>query len=1240
MPQSFDSQTFNVQYWAGTFRAKTRQVIHQNLNSHLDTRFAMTDSNHSHDLSADYEKFLSVAVEKHGARILTLEQIADITGGKAYKPGQILTGNAFEQGQTANDVLVLRALNHRGKTKREIDAFSLKARLTADAASGVKQDQFLKPGDALILIVGKAGNVARFDDEFAIIRAVATDKHFVIHLRDQFAELFGKHGLSRLLSSKLYQKYIQSLADGNKVRKLDPRKLAGIKIPILPRDKAIILNTLFHVLPESSLEKILSVLDRHQASATAINYFSQTPAWRDFSKLPTGTPIAETRSYLRKLIKEHGEVFLSEAHDPTYLFAVWMRQFVMAAKYLEEILKSSPTAEKVLTLQGWKSELQDRSKSFQSALEGFRTEAKKDFQDIRDEVFGICDGITKVMLTLGEQSEHEVMAQVKESVPLHPLSREDAARRSKRARALTELWDMMRGSRLGGEEQYAYPFLWNLMLDAGTNDFPGQMDRNALVQLLAAFSSRSIIHGQACAWFQNILPRIPESEWIAVMRQFGSWLTHVDEGTAKSLIQDLLEDVEARAWRMTGWNSYPKELLTFVVEAARVPANGTVYVPYTPSFGFSRFLPSNAQGFFQFRSEHEAGIFAIHEVISGGHSTFVVADPLSEGTPFDENFSAAIAAPPFNGRAGRNEYPTEIRCIENALSVIKPGGRAVVCVSPAFLMRRGGRYAEYREHLTCSNLVEAVIQLPSRLLSGSSISLSLLVLDTSVSLTKETLFIDASDCVVSGVSERVPKLDVEKLLTRFSDGQHPSCRRVDEEGIRAKEYDLTPARYIAQQEIEVPEHHRLCRFGELVSPKRFPRCQPGDLGVQLTPRHFGSPLSVEPQSFESLEVVDAPGLSNPRLFNRANADALIVSPIFSKDGLGACLFHHNGRDLLLRPDMLTFEVSSDQIDPQWLMLALSSELTRRQLEPLVSTAGIPRVRRELLMDLILVVPDTKQQQRALLALHKESALKSRAKELGLEEHIQSIKKGFLDDLRLKKHSISQITNDIKSAIAVILDELAKKGSISAEQIISPRRSIIFSDYLQGMSQKCGVLGGLIDKLTEENKHEPLAQLNLADAMKKVEKEYRGENFQLRFFIESRSFVDQTTGDSIKPLIRIGENDFQILCRNIIDNAKRHAFKGDFKGASILVDAELLYEEQVIELCFMNNGAPFPKGMDIERFVLRGEKAGSAGNTGTGGYHIKSIMDHVGGRLEICSPPFDEYSTEIRLLFPICHDDTL
>jgi signal transduction histidine kinase len=246
----------------------------------------------------------------------------------------------------------------------------------------------------------------------------------------------------------------------------------------------------------------------------------------------------------------------------------------------------------------------------------------------------------------------------------------------------------------------------------------------------------------------------------------------------------------------------------------------------------------------------------------------------------------------------------------------------------------------------------------------------------------------------------------------------------------------------------------------------------------------------------------------------------------------------------------------------------------------------------------------------------------------------------LDDLRLKKHSLSQITNDIKSAIDVLSVVLARDGSISADQIVSQRRSICLREFLSGMSKRCGALCDSLDKLTEEYKYETLAPLPLMKAMQIIENECVDEDFHLTISIDKQTFVDQTTSRAIKPIIRIGANDFQSLCRNIIDNAKRHGFKDSPDGATIRVDVSLIQEEQKIALAFRNNGAPFPEGVDLRLFVLRGEQAGSTGNTGTGGYHIKSIMDHVGGRLEIDNSFVDDFPVEIKLLFPISPDETL
>lgn len=286
-------------------------------------------------------------------------------------------------------------------------------------------------------------------------------------------------------------------------------------------------------------------------------------------------------------------------------------------------------------------------------------------------------------------------------------------------RALFEISDLMRGLRIAGDELYALPFLCMLIEEVGLNQVGPRTDRNAIIRMLTGFSSRSAAHQQACDWFQNIIPRIPDSELSDIVVRLKNWLSHVDIKAARVLILALLQAVPSRAWRVTGPPPFSKELLTFMVDLARIPDGGNVQVPYPPSFSLPRFLPSTATAHFEVASEHEAGIFAIHEIITESKSSFKVADNRLEKSISGKQFSTVIAAPPFNGRTQGPGAPAEITCITQAMETLKDGGRAVICVTPGFLMR-SGRWKAFREHLTSSNALECVIQLPPRLLEGTS----------------------------------------------------------------------------------------------------------------------------------------------------------------------------------------------------------------------------------------------------------------------------------------------------------------------------------------------------------------------------------------------------------------------------------------------------------------------------------------------------------------------------------------
>lgn len=382
-------------------------------------------------------------------------------------------------------------------------------------------------------------------------------------------------------------------------------------------------------------------------------------------------------------------------------------------------------------------------------------------------------------------------------------------------RALFEISDLMRGLRIAGDELYALPFLCMLIEDVGLNQVGPRTDRNAIIQMLTGFSSRSAAHQQACDWFQNIIPRIPDSELSDIVVRLRDWLSHVDIKAARVLIQALLQAVPSRAWRVTGSAPFSKELLTFMVDLARIPDGGNVKVPYPPSFSLSRFLPSTATAHFEVASEHEAGIFAIHEIITESESSFKVTDNRLGKSISGKQFSTVIAAPPFNGRTQGSGDPAEITCITQAMETLKDGGRAVICVTPGFLMR-SGRWREFREHLTSRNVLEYVIQLPPRLIEGTSVAPCLIVLDMNRIQSDRTLFVDASDCLKPPGSGRFPSLDTARLSAVIREGGSSCALRVDNAGISSKEFDLSPARYIVLQDIEAPAHHRLCRFAELV----------------------------------------------------------------------------------------------------------------------------------------------------------------------------------------------------------------------------------------------------------------------------------------------------------------------------------------------------------------------------------------------------------------------------------------
>ncbi len=1182
---------------------------------------------------ADYERFLDQAEKKHGAQILTLDQIGVIRSGINCPTSHLTKKGSPTQDAESRVVRVVTARNDRGSNNRQLELIDLETTLVPEVAVALSDDELLRDGDLLVALSGYPGKIKRVRDICSdlmesgiLIPAVATNRYAILHLHDSFkADLGGFEMVAKLLASEPYQEAFKTLAVGDRTKKIDVATLGKFKIPLLPLEKRLLLDLALNE-EEVTIQAMLGAMNKALISVDAIRCFTGTPEWRHFSEQASTAPTGELRSELSRLVAIHAKEVLDQGPSQDDPFLDWIRQFTGVADSLEQILKRPLTAEQILSLQQWRGRVADAKSPYESAWTTFREAIELDPEKIRDAVLERSKGVIEAIRTLSLRCERELTQELNAS--------------QERERAISEFWEISRGSGLRGTDFFVLPFLLMLAKEPRVQEALEHSNKNAFDAALFELMSRSRTFQTAVQWFKSVQSKIEEPQLWQILKKGRNLWANQGEAGLEILVSNFLQQIPGRGSRFQGEPAMPAEAMAFMIAAAGLTPPGQVYVPYAPGYGFSGVLPAGVEGYFQFRTEHEAGIFAIHEMAAGRHSPFEVSDPTTHWNPLDRRFNAVIAMPPFNQRISRNSDPVEVACIKKALSALSPRGKAVICVNSGFLMRSDRVVRDFRRELVTDSEIEAVIQLPSGILAGSSIAISLLVLRNSERKMQSVRFIDATDCVVSGQRNEPPRLDLAELQKRWHDDSHSKSRSVAMEELERKEFDLTPARYLVA-EIMAPDNHTLIRLGDLISQIRFPRCQLGDRGIPLGPRSIPSIGSLDSVSFENHEVIDAEGLTHLENTIRVNKSALIINPIFSRDGLAACLFEHNGVDLfLLRPDMLTFEVKSELVDTQWLLLALGSELTRKQIEALTVGIGIPRVRQSLLLDVKLAVPNQKSQQRALVAFHKESLLKSRAKELGLEDLVHTLKSRFRNELRQRRHNLAPAVNQIKSRIETLSKTLEIGGKISADQIISRASLVSFKDYLQSTSLECEYLCRSVERLAEESLFETPKPLDFIKELRNLAKKHSPDGIKVSVEVDEISFVNPLKNQKIKPIVSIGDGDFKDLFRNIVDNAKRHGFAENPDEGHVHIAVSFLQQQQMLELIFMNNGVPLPEGMDTHRFALWGEKAGRSGNTGIGGYHINSIMEHVGGSLEVLSVPNHSFPVQLKLLFPICYEDTI
>lgn len=299
----------------------------------------------------------------------------------------------------------------------------------------------------------------------------------------------------------------------------------------------------------------------------------------------------------------------------------------------------------------------------------------------------------------------------------------------------------------------------------------------------------------------------------------------------------------------------------------------------------------------------------------------------------------------------------------------------------------------------------------------------------------------------------------------------------------------------------------------------------------------------------------------------------------------------------------------------------------------------------LIMDKIIVPSHTDLERATFLSEANYKAIGSSKKKM--EDRLNEKKAEYINEVRMRKHDMRPHLRQMASSERLMLHYLDNINDIEDLKKLLKKQISTSHNALQSLSE-------LVEHLSNEERFGEPECVNLNDYFHNIEKNSE-VNFTIKVSCEkalaqrkkeieelkeknkkenvpSMQDMDEKTITECSLDVYIAPVDLDRIVNNIIENARRHGGLSDGRKSDyyISIDVKIDYQRDMYQIDFSNNGKPLPKGMTKERYSLKGEKAGPNAGTGSGGYIVKSIVEHYGGDFDLFST---DGITTIRIYLP-------
>ena len=300
----------------------------------------------------------------------------------------------------------------------------------------------------------------------------------------------------------------------------------------------------------------------------------------------------------------------------------------------------------------------------------------------------------------------------------------------------------------------------------------------------------------------------------------------------------------------------------------------------------------------------------------------------------------------------------------------------------------------------------------------------------------------------------------------------------------------------------------------------------------------------------------------------------------------------------------------------------------------------------------VIVPNHNDKERlAFLSETNYKALISSKKEVekSFDKKFEKMKADYINEVRMRKHDMRPHLRQLASSERLMLHYIDNINNLEELKKAMKKQIVSSHDALESISE-------LVDHLSDEERFGEPERVNLNKFFEDLEinhndndcftletsceeaiSQIRGES--LAEIVEHaqakgislEQFVKQYNADTNALYVNIAPVDLNRLVNNIVENARRHGFTDKCRNDYYFsVNVKINNQRNMYQIDFCNNGNPLPVGMTKDRYGLKGEKAGANAGTGSGGYIVRSIVEHYGGDYDVFTK---DGITTIRINLP-------